>query len=63
MLPRKHLWMGYRCRCNVRGQRSCYQVVVAFTDIRNIEKKMTALVIPNAIGVSTATAKVSQQFG
>jgi len=36
------------------------QVVVAFTDIKQIEKKTTALVIPNAIGVSTATAKVSR---
>ncbi|KAK6905297.1 hypothetical protein I203_106119 [Kwoniella mangroviensis CBS 8507] len=32
-------------------------VVVAFADIRTIEKKMTALVIPNAIQVSTGNAK------
>ncbi|WWC99175.1 hypothetical protein V866_006070 [Kwoniella sp. B9012] len=32
-------------------------VVVAFADIRTIEKKMTALVIPNAIQVSTSNAK------
>ncbi|WVW81879.1 hypothetical protein I302_103877 [Kwoniella bestiolae CBS 10118] len=32
-------------------------VVVAFADIRTIEKKMTALVIPNAIQVSTNNAK------
>jgi hypothetical protein len=34
------------------------QLVIPFTDIRTIEKKMTALVIPNAIGVSTGDAKV-----
>ncbi|WRT63770.1 uncharacterized protein IL334_000695 [Kwoniella shivajii] len=32
-------------------------VVVAFADIRTIEKKMTALVIPNAIQVTTGNAK------
>ncbi|WVQ93593.1 hypothetical protein IAU59_000668 [Kwoniella sp. CBS 9459] len=32
-------------------------VVVAFADVRTIEKKMTALVIPNAIGVTTPNAK------
>ncbi|WVQ62718.1 uncharacterized protein L199_000866 [Kwoniella botswanensis] len=32
-------------------------VVVSFADIRTIEKKMTALVIPNAIQVSTGNAK------
>ncbi|ORY34210.1 hypothetical protein BCR39DRAFT_188949 [Naematelia encephala] len=32
-------------------------VVVAFSDIRSIEKKMTALVIPNAIGISTRKDK------
>ncbi|WWC85880.1 uncharacterized protein L201_000747 [Kwoniella dendrophila CBS 6074] len=32
-------------------------VVVAFADIKTIEKKMTALVIPNAIQVSTGSAK------
>ncbi|WWC66772.1 uncharacterized protein I206_100677 [Kwoniella pini CBS 10737] len=32
-------------------------VVVAFADIKTIEKKMTALVIPNAIQVSTGNAK------
>ena len=35
------------------------QVVIAFTDIKTIEKKMTALVIPNAIGIYTHDAKVS----
>jgi len=38
--------------------------VVSFTDIKQIEKKMTALVIPNAISVSTADTKVSHpMFG
>ncbi|WVF65961.1 hypothetical protein IAT40_000699 [Kwoniella sp. CBS 6097] len=32
-------------------------VVVAFADVRTIDKKMTALVIPNAIGVTTSNAK------
>ncbi|WVQ86067.1 hypothetical protein IAT38_008235 [Cryptococcus sp. DSM 104549] len=32
-------------------------VVIAFTEIKGIEKKMTALVIPNAIGVTTPTAR------
>ncbi|OCF40765.1 hypothetical protein I317_05460 [Kwoniella heveanensis CBS 569] len=32
-------------------------VVVAFADVKTIEKKMTALVIPNAIGVVTPNAK------
>jgi hypothetical protein len=35
------------------------QLVIPFTSIRTIEKKMTALVIPNAIGVATHEAKVS----
>lgn len=34
------------------------QLVIPFTEIRTIEKKMTALVIPNAIGVQTRDAKV-----
>jgi hypothetical protein len=36
-------------------------VVIPFSEIRLIEKKMTALVIPNAIGVSTVKEKVGQE--
>lgn len=34
------------------------QLVISFTDIVSIEKKMTAFVIPNAIQVTTLHAKV-----
>lgn len=33
-------------------------VVVPFQEVQTIEKKMTALVIPNAIGVTTGKEKV-----
>lgn len=35
------------------------QLVIAFSDIVSIEKRMTAYVIPNAIQISTLHAKVS----
>ena len=59
MLSRQHLWMGHECESRSRPDLTC-QVVIQFVDIRRIEKKMTALVIPNAIGITTTSAKVRQ---
>lgn len=38
----------------VAEQQLTYKVVIPFADVQEIEKKMTALVIPNAIGVYTS---------
>ncbi|OWZ36566.1 GRAM domain-containing protein [Cryptococcus neoformans AD2-60a] len=47
---------NYLCfHANIFGWTT--DVVIPFVEIRSIEKKMTALVIPNAIGVSTANAR------
>lgn len=35
------------------------QLVIPFSDVQEIEKKMTALVIPNAIGIVTGKERVS----
>jgi hypothetical protein len=37
-------------------------LVIAFADIEDIEKKSTAIFIPNAILISTSTSKVRQQI-
>ena len=61
VLSRQHLWMGDRRKSTAPFALTLLnrsQVVLPFTEIRKIEKKMTALVIPNAIGVSTKDAKV-----
>jgi hypothetical protein len=34
------------------------QLIIPFSDVQQIEKKMTALVIPNAIGIITSKEKV-----
>jgi len=41
----------------VLGRLFSQQLVIAFTDIRVIERKMTALVIPNAIGITANNTK------
>lgn len=47
---------NYLCfHANIFGWTT--DVVIPFVEIKSIEKKMTALVIPNAIGVSTANAR------
>ncbi len=63
VLSCQHLWLGYQCE----GVEPCQlmeltllipQVVIPFSDVVSLEKKMTAFVIPNAICVSTNSTKV-----
>lgn len=61
LLPRQYLWLGHRRKppLETPGEAELTtQVVVPFNEIRLVEKKMTALVIPNAIGISTGKEKV-----
>ncbi|WVQ70710.1 hypothetical protein IAR50_000232 [Cryptococcus sp. DSM 104548] len=53
---RAYISENYICfHANIFGWTT--DLVIPFTEIKSIEKKMTALVIPNAIGVNTATAR------
>ncbi|ODO10598.1 hypothetical protein I350_01195 [Cryptococcus amylolentus CBS 6273] len=53
---RAYISENYICfHANIFGWTT--DLVIPFTEIKSIEKKMTALVIPNAIGINTATAR------
>jgi hypothetical protein len=54
LLSCQHLWLGDGCKSS---STLLMQLVIPFSDIKLIERKNTALVIPNAIGISTRTEK------
>nr|ODN96044.1 hypothetical protein L204_03735 [Cryptococcus depauperatus CBS 7855] len=56
---RLYISENYLCfHANIFGWTT--DVVIPFADVRGVEKKMTALVIPNAIGITTASGRASR---
>lgn len=60
LLPLQSVRLGYKREQSFCAMAADSKVVVPFLEVLEIEKKMTALVIPNAIGVVTKKEKVCQ---